>query len=187
MFAFQIGPWTLWLGIELAGRFPDIDRIIPTSYSKSTLQLAPADARFLVDNLPRLPSGDTNRELTLDLNGSVILRASSPSSPRPTELVLRNSSKQGVDVRICTDRKFLARAAEQGFAEISLPDNLSPAVARDATRIYLWMLLDPKEAIQPTPDCLRIESPLKFSSGGSSPRPTQKARVMPLTRIATRT
>lgn len=42
---------------------------------------------------------------------------------------------------ICTERRFLARAAEMGFAEFHLPESASPTVARDATRTFLWMLL----------------------------------------------
>lgn len=167
--AFQIGPWTHWVAVATEGRFPDVDRSIPaTQYSKATLKLAPADAGYFVDNLHRLPNGETHRELTLDLNGKVILRASSLSTPRPAEMFLRNSSKQGDDIRICTDRRFLARAASMGFPEIHFPDTTAPAVATDANRTYVWMLLDPKEALKPSEDCLRLESPF---STHTSPRP----------------
>lgn len=180
---FQVGGWTYWLGVEKEGRFPDIDQIIPsTRYSKSTLQLSPADAKFLVDNLHRLPNGNTHREVTIDLNGSIILRATSISTPRPAEMILRNSSKQGDDIRICTDRNFLARAAAMGFSEIHLPDNVSPAVAQDANRTFLWMLLDPKEALKPTDDCLRIESPLDYGHRISPPpRPRKETPVNRIT------
>jgi len=180
---FEIGPWTLWLGTEREGRFPDVDSIIPsTDYCKSTLRLSLADARFLVDNLHRLPNGDTHRELTLDLNGSVVLRAASTSTPRPAEMILRNSIKQGDDIRICTDRQFLARAAAMGFAEIHLPDSESPAVAQDSSRTYLWMLLSPKDAIKPTDDCVRIESPLDY--GHRNSLPPIPPRTKPVNRIA---
>lgn len=181
--AFQIGHWTIWLGVA-EGRFPDIDQMIPSTFSsKATLRLSPADARYLVDNLHRMPNGHTHREITLDLNGTVALRSTSLSTPRPLEMTLRNSSKQGDDLRVCTDRTFLARAAEMGFSEIHLPDSVSPALARDATRSYLWMLLDPKEAIKPTDDCLRIESPLDYNHRVTPPRIPQKEN--PVNRIAT--
>lgn len=181
--AFQIGPWTFWIDTEREGRFPDIDSIIPsTNHCKSTLRLSLADARFLVDNMHRLPNGDTHREVTLDLNGSVVLRAASTSTPRPAEIILRNSTKQGDDIRICTDRQFLARAASMGFTEIHLPDSESPAVAQDATRIYLWMVLSPKDAIKPTDDCVRIESP--FDYGHRTSLPPIPPRTTPVNRIA---
>lgn len=168
MVVFQIGPWSYWLPV-VEGRYPDVDRTVPApGRSKSTLQLTSADAKFLTENLHRLPNGTTNRELTLDVNGHVVLRASAPDTPRPTEMVLRNSSKRGDDLLVCTDRHYLARAARLGFTEIELPDNTSPAVARDALRVYAWMVLDPKEAIKPTTDCLRIESPLGSSHRQSS-------------------
>jgi hypothetical protein len=168
---FQFGPWTYWLGVQKEGRFPNVDQIIPpTHYAKCTLQLSPADAKFMTDNMHRLPNGDTHRELTLDLNGHVVLRAASASTPRPAELILRNTSKQGDDVRICTDRNFLARAAAMGFTEFFLPNDASPALAVDANRTYLWMLLDQKEAVKPNDNCLRIESP--FATRTNTPPPT---------------
>ena len=178
---FQIGPWTYWLGVQKEGRFPNVDQIIPpTHYAKCTLQLNPHDAKFLTDNIHRLPEGTTHRELTLDLNGSVVLRAASASTPRPAEMVLRNSSKTGDDVRICTDRNFLARAAAMGFTEFFLPNDASPALAIDANRTYLWMLLDQKEAIKPSDSSLRIESP--FSTHANTPPTTRK--VTHVNRIA---
>ncbi len=180
--AFQIGPWLFWTDTEREGRFPDVNSIIPaTNHCKSTLQLSLADARFLTDNLHRLPNGTTHREVTLDLNGSVVLRAASTSTPRPAEMILRNSIKQGDDLRICTDRQFLARAAQMGFTEIHLPDSESPAVAQDATRTYVWMLLSPRDAIKPTDDCLRIESPLDYGNRTSIPR--TPPRTTPVNRI----
>lgn len=178
---FQIGPWTCWLGVLAEGRFPDIDRSIPSTHSsKATLRLASADAKYLVDNLHRLPNGETHRELTVDLNGKVILRATSPSTSRPAEMILRNSSKQGDDVRICTDRKFLTRAAAMGFSDIHFPDTASPAIAIDASRTFVWMLLDPKEALKSSEDSLRIESP--FSTRNDAPSVARR-RESPLKQI----
>jgi hypothetical protein len=179
---FQFGGWTHWVAVQKEGRFPNVDQIIPSShYAKCTLQIAPQDSKFLIENMHRMPNGTTNREVTLDLNGSVVLRAASTNTPRPAEMILRNSNKRGDDVRICTDRKFLARAAEMGFSDFHLPNDASPALATDATRTYLWMLLDQKEAIKPSDNCLRIESPLSSHPFHSSPA-TRK--VTPVNRIA---
>jgi hypothetical protein len=156
--------------------------IPPEHNAKCTLHLSPQDSRFLLDNMHRMPTGDTHRELTLDLNGSVILRASSSSTPRPAEIILRTSSKSGDDVRICTDRKFLVRAAEMGFSKFHLPNDASPALASDAKRTYLWMLLENKEAIKPSEDCLRFESPLSTPTYRSTSTTTRRAT--PVNRIA---
>lgn len=167
---FEIGPWTYWLKIATEGRFPDIDRSIPSIGSgQSTLKLSPADAKFLIDNMHRLPSGDRHRELTVDLNGSVVLRATSVSAVRPTEITLRNSAKQGDDVRACTDRQFLARAAAMGFTEILFPNSTAPAVATDGSRTYVWMLLDPRDALKRSEDSLHIDSPLVSAGRGTTP------------------
>lgn len=179
---FQFGPWTHWVAIQKEGRFPNIDQIIPPPhYARCKLQISTQDSKFLVANMHRMPNGTTHRELTLDLNGSVVLRATSPSTPRPAEMILRSSSKQGDDVRICTDRKFLARAAEMGFAEFHLPNDVSPAVATDASRTYLWMLLDPQEALKPSENCVRMESPLSSHPFHSLPT---KRKVVPVNRMA---
>lgn len=181
---FEIGPWTYWLDTEREGRFPDVNSIIPsTNHSKATLRLSLADARFMVDNLHRLPNGDKHREVTLDLNGSVVLRAASTSTPRPAEMILRNSTKQGDEIRICTDRQFLSRAASMGFTEIHLPDSESPAVAQDSTRTYLWMLLSPKDALKPTDNCVRIESPLDYGRH-TALTPPIPPRTTPVNRIS---
>ena len=113
---FNIGPWTYWIGTDREGRFPDIDQVIPsTDHCKATLQLSLADSKFMLDNLHRLPNGDTHREVTLDLNGSVILRASAVGS-RQAEMTLRNSSKQGTDIRICTENaKFGVTEVQRGL------------------------------------------------------------------------
>lgn len=170
--SFQIGSWTHWLQI-VEGRFPNIDRSIPArECGQATMQLAAVDSKFLLDNLPRLPTGDTHRELTVELNGRVVLRACSASSTRPVELILSNSGKQGAGIRVCTDRKFLARAVELGLAEIQFPEALAPAVARDASRTYVWMLLDPKEAVQTRDDAIQLQSPLIT-------RPRQSKSLLP--------
>lgn len=181
--AFQVGPWTYWLDTERGRRFPDVDQTIaPVEHVPTTLQLASADAQFLTENLHRLPDGNSNREVTLDLNGKVILRAANATTPRPAELVLRNSHKQGDDLRLCTDRKFLARAATLGFSEIHLPNSESPAIAKDSSRTYVWMLLNPKDAVKPSDDCLRIESPLDTGKR-TIPLPSS-TRTIPVNRIA---
>lgn len=173
---FEIGLWTYWLKIATEGRFPDIDRSIPSINSgQSTLKLSPADAKFLIDNMYRLPSGDRHRELTVDLNGSVALRATSVNALRPTEITLRNSVKQGDDVRVCTDRQFLVRAAAMRFTEIQFPNSTAPAVAMDSSRTYVWMLLDAKDALKPSEDSLHIESPLVSAGRGTTPARRRKA------------
>jgi histone deacetylase complex regulatory component SIN3 len=60
-----------------------------------------------------------------------------------------------------------------GFTEFFLPNDASPALAVDANRTYLWMLLDQKEAIKPNDNCIRIESPFATRTN-TPPPPTRK-------------
>ncbi len=73
----QVGTWTIHHAIQLQGRFPDVDRIIPAPSAVVThLQLDAADAEFLSGRIERLPGDDTpERPVTVDLIGSVAIRA----------------------------------------------------------------------------------------------------------------
>jgi len=158
---FVIGPWTIHLRINKDGRFPDIDRHIPRdSAVTSRLRISPADAEFLADTLSKLPSDDEhNQPVTLDLNGSVAIRARGPGQAQPTEVVLSGSSYSGEPTRIHSNRKYLARALRLGFRELHVVSPKVPALCRDDRRSYAWALLDSKSAIGPSPDVVRVVSP----------------------------
>jgi hypothetical protein len=159
--AFRIGEWTVWLAINKDGRFPDVSRHIPRAAdATATCRLSPADARFLAETLPRLPSDDAmNYPVTVDLNGSVAIRSKPANQDQITEIVLRNSSWSGNPVRINTNRQYLARAAKLGFQEIHLYGPESAVFCKDDHRQYVWMVLSSESAIPPSEDPLRIESP----------------------------
>jgi CRISPR/Cas system-associated exonuclease Cas4 (RecB family) len=54
-FAVRTGPWTFYVPIDTEGRFPRVDDVIPrVANTQATVELHPADAAFLVENLPRL-------------------------------------------------------------------------------------------------------------------------------------
>lgn len=103
--------WTVWLPINKDGRFPRIDdNIRPDSAAKSRLNLALADAEFLLPRLDSLPADhDCNSPITLDLNGHVTVRAWAEDQPRPLELLLSNSSTSGDPVTVSMNRQYLAR------------------------------------------------------------------------------
>jgi hypothetical protein len=156
-----IGPWTLHLPLGIDLRFPNLQRHIPRAAdAAANCRLSPADARFLAATLPRLPRNDlTNDAITLDLNGSVAVRAKGAAQEKPTEVILTNSSWSGQPIRIQANRQYLARAVHLGFAELHLYTPASPALWQDGNRQYVWALLDPETAIGPTTDPVRIESP----------------------------
>ena len=157
----RTGPWTAWLKINKDGRFPDLTRHIPQlADATARCQLSAADAEFLARAIPKLPSDEEyNFPVTLDLNGSIAVRARAADQSRPTEVVLRGSSWTGEPIRINTNRKYLARALKLGFRELLAFGTKVPVVCQDDHRQYGWALLEPESAIKPADDAIRIESP----------------------------
>ena len=158
--AFRVGPWTIWLGINKDGRFPDVDRHIPCpATAKARCLFSQGDAEFLDETLPRLPSNDDCYwPVTLDLNGQVAIRAKASDSTRPTEVVLCGSSFSGEPVRLNTNRQYLQRAIRMGFRELLVYGDQTPVACLDDRRQYVWALLDPESAIPAAENAIRIES-----------------------------
>ena len=82
-----------------------------------------------------------------------------------TELLLSRSRRVGDQLRVLTNRVYLTRALELGFTEVGFVNAESPCVCRDATRTYLWMVLEPKDALPPNSAAQRIDS-LSVSTNG---------------------
>ena len=165
----KAGPWTFHLAIDTDRKFPRTEEIIQRPETAVTrLTIAPADAEFLADAIERLPceEDDMHQAVTLDLNGKVIVRARASGSKVPTELVLNRSSTSGEDIRLTTNRNFLARAVKLGFRELYMYGAEVPLQACDENRTLLWALLGESGAIQPNPKAIQIES-RQFGDGQS--------------------
>ena len=158
--AIRVGPWTFWLAVNKEGRFPDIDRQIPCPTDiTARVCFDPADAEFLSTSLPRLPCDDEfNLPVTVDLNGSVAIRAKGEMPSPPTELVLCRSTLSGAPIRVNTNRNFLARALKLGFRELLFHSPKTPVLCQDDNRRYAWAVLDHDSAIASTTDAVRILS-----------------------------
>ena len=156
----RISPWTLFMEVQTEGRFPDVERAIPVAGTTPTrLRLDPDDVRFLLPALDRLPGhGEENSPATLDLNGSVAIRAQGEGQANATELVLTRSRYDGPPVRLNTSRAFLSRALRLGFIEVEIGAAEAPLVCRDRLRTYAWQPLSEDSAIEPSDDVTRIES-----------------------------
>jgi hypothetical protein len=159
--AFRIGAWTIHLSIDKERRFPDIEGCIPgPKANQSRMRLSESDARFLEQSLSRLPSDAVSAgAVTVDLNGSVAVRAKSPECAAPTELVLTASSRSGSQICLATDRRYLERAVRLGFREVGFVSDDAPAVCRDEHRKYIWALLSKDGTVKPAANAVRIESP----------------------------
>ena len=167
------GPWTIWLAVNKDGRFPNLDRHVPQlDAATARCRFSSSDAGFLGETLPRLPCDDEdNRPVTLDLNGSVAVRARAADQPRPTEIVLAGSEWSGKPIRLNTNRKFLGRAMKLGFRELCIFGDKTPVACFDDTRRYVWAPLEPDGAIKPADDAIRIDV-----RPGAAGVPTPKSR-----------
>ena len=141
--------WTFWSPVE-AGRFPDVDRIVPQPSvcpPPTRLAMDRSDAVRLSESLAGLPGG-ADDPVILKLTESVEVTAgegaSAPSIP------LLRSRTLGQHRRVTMRRAFLERAASLGFDEIELHGSGRPAVCRsgDHSRTYVWMTLH-DEVIEP--------------------------------------
>jgi hypothetical protein len=179
--AFRVGAWTVWLAVNKGGRFPDMSRHIPSpADAKTRCQFSPADVEFLVQTLPRLPSDEEyNFPITLDLNGSIAIRAKAADQPKVTEVVLTGSECSGEPIRVNMNRKFLVRAARLGFRELYVYGDSLPVLCRDDSRQFVWAPLEPKTALKPVTDAIRIESG-QAASGVSTPKPQTRRRTSPV-------
>jgi hypothetical protein len=159
--AVRFGTWTIFLGIDEIGRYPPVDLVVPNPSAATTVcRFAPGDVEFLVRSLPRLPGkADSNKPVTVDLNGHVSVRARAAGQPRTTELALTRSETTGAAARLNLNRDHLSRALQLGFTELRVITPSKPMVCRDDHRIYLMMPLEPKDALLPAAEALRIAAP----------------------------
>ncbi|MBW3600951.1 MAG: hypothetical protein KY475_27255 [Planctomycetes bacterium] len=109
--------------------------------------------------------------MTIDADREVVVRAADPSQA-PTELALCGASHAGKEMRLSTDRKYLARAVELGFRELYLYGPGVPILCRDERRSYLWAVLESEDAIGPNEDAVRNTSPAPGEAPPDSPPST---------------
>jgi hypothetical protein len=170
----RTGPWSIALPIATDGRYPDVHAIIPSRKADTTrLVLDATDADLLVAVLPDLPgSDDPARPVTVDLNGSIAIRAKAADQAQATELLLPRSQRSGPALRLVLDRNHLRRARKLGFDAIDIVSPTRPVVCRSESRIYVAMPLVESLAIPPSEDVLRVgDTALVRSSAARSTAP----------------
>ena len=153
--------WTVALQIEKDRRFPAIEaHIADVSSASTTMVIAEPDAMFLDQAAQRLPgAGEMNSPVTLDLNGAVVVRAKSGEQSSITDLVLRNSRRQGEELKVSSNREYVRRAIQLGFREIHFRDADNPAFCHDDRRNYFRAVLSKDAVLKPDANATRIESP----------------------------
>ena len=135
--AIRIGPWLYQVKLGKELRFPNVTHHLqPPTGAVARLQIAPADAQFLDQSLPRLPGNDdTYRAVTLDMNGQIAIRALGEDQPQPMELLLSQSERIGDPLRISTDRRYPTRALRLGFRELVFYAANAPVQCSDQRRL----------------------------------------------------
>lgn len=181
--ALRSGAWTCWWPIQTQGRYPRIDDVLPTAeQAQATVELHPADAAFLGEKLAHLPGqAEPSAPVTLDVNGRVLVRAADAESRLATELQLVNSSKRGADLRLVTDRRFLARALRLGLTRWHLQDQERPILAQDATRRYVWAVLAQQDALPPSAEAVVVPAPR--AAPGPARNTSRKPRKRPMRKV----
>jgi len=170
-FYVRVGPWSFYLAVMKEGRFPHVDdHIASVESAAATMKITDTDAGFLSESLKSLPCPDEHtRPVTVDLNGSVAIRARANDQQPPVEVLLTSSKRTGEQLRINTNRTYLARALSLGFRDVHIFRPESPVLCQDAHRTYVWALLTPEDAFQPSADAIRIESTAKATPDSVNP------------------
>lgn len=177
----RAGAWQFHVTIDKEARFPRIENVIPAQFIKGTCcKVAPADAAFLLQALPRLPArGDDTDPATVDLTGPVAVRIQDEDRSSATELVLTRSEVVGPALRFVCDRKYLLRAMKLGFTEIYVKNPDVPIVCRDPERLYVFAPLSKDGAILPSKDASRIESAVPLTPVAPEPSIPRRIKAMP--------
>ncbi len=177
----QCGQWTMAFTVPLEGRFPNVPQIIPDPTAITTaLKLHPDDVRFLVQRLGQLPLDDSaHQSITVELNGSVVIRSRSAAEAAPIEFRLSRSEYRGDEVRFATDRRYLQHVLKLGFTEIGIPSKQGPVVCRDGQREFVWALLDPQSAIRASEQVHQIDSRIDQAAVIRRHQPTRRGIFSP--------
>jgi hypothetical protein len=176
LITLEVGPWLFALKADTQARYPDVNRVIPAVKDGVTrLHLAPRDADTLRFTLPKMPGLKTEHSpVTLDLSDPVCVRASSDSEPSQ-ELVLAGSHVEGPAITVSMDRRYLLRAVQLGFGQVTVIGSDQPLLCQDPKRTYLWMGLGSPDA----PQQKVTQKPTGTAPVPDPPSPTPRSTPMP--------
>jgi hypothetical protein len=149
--SLEIGPWLLVVKAEAAGRYPEVERVIPAlSAIKTRLQLDARDANELLRALPRLPfDDDQHRPITLDIGKKSAVRARGEKG-EVEEVSLPLSQVEGPSLLVVMDRRYLLRVLQLGFTEVLIESPDKPFLCKDSRRTFVWMPLSDAQAVTST-------------------------------------
>jgi hypothetical protein len=164
----RAGPWCFDIQIDRLARFPAVDKVIPSSPQPTCLVLSEDDAQFLLEAIPGLPAEDEDvSSVTVDLDGQGMIR--SRTETNTTEIVLASSQVTGPPLRVCIGRHYFMRTLKLGFRALELCAPDKPLVAREGHRLLVLATLDPKVAVGPAPDMVRLVTSGKSTAPACPP------------------
>ena len=144
------GPWTAFLLIDKAGRFPDVKSVVPNSALATTFDLDADDATRLRDRLPKLPGyRDDKQPITLDLvpGQPAVIRGRDEASGTVSEIVLSRSLVRNGPSKVSVDRAFLMRAIPLKCLTIRVAGSDKPIVACNDRITWLAASLHPSSIV----------------------------------------
>jgi hypothetical protein len=145
---------------EVAEAIPGADQITATAC------LAREDIEFLRQSLGKLRCEDgMDVPITFDLNGSVVVRCQPAGQPKPLELVLTNSTRDGAQVSFNANRTRLLRALALGLDKLHFASEETPVVWQTGNCRYAWAPFSKEDAIPASEDALRLASPALVARG----------------------
>ena len=175
----RAGPWSVWLAIDQAGRFPDVAAVLPRSSAPSVAGLDGLDALALLDALPGLPgAGEGSAPVTLDLDGTLAVRARDAGGA--AEVRLSRSPVAGPPGRVALDRAYVARALRLGCRTLRVYGSLKPVVFEGGAMAYVAMTLDASAAVAPDPLAAVVPTDPVAPAAGPNPKPTPLPRSDPM-------
>ena len=149
-FVVRSGPWTAFLMIDQAGRFPDVKSVVPNTALATTFNLDPDDAIRLRDSLPKLPGHrDDKQPITLDLapGQPAVIRGRDETSSAVSEIVLSRSLVRNGPSKVSIDRAFLMRAIQLKCLTIRVAGSDKPIVACNDRITWLAASLHPSSIV----------------------------------------
>jgi hypothetical protein len=142
------GPWSVHLPIA-SGKFPDALSILPKPESCSSVTFDDAQAAELLLALPAMPGATSeDRPVTLDLNGSLTVRACDEASEVVQELNLA-VAVEGPQLAAAVNRTAIERALRLGCRTLLIPSGVRLLALEGPDCIFAVAALD-SSAIVPS-------------------------------------
>src|SRR5207302_1966915 len=89
------------------------------------------------------------------------------------------SKSTGPPVRLAANCHFLLHAVRLGLGDFHIVKPSVPVVARDRSRIYVFVPLSEESAIPPFADAVRIDSAGPIAEPSQQPSPPRRMNIMP--------